>query len=154
MRRDSAAGGAPGTPAHGCPLSDSPRLDPQEYSPLSNPYAERPVRRTSAGIAVRHSGSDLPTPGPFTPAASPPAATPEHTPPRQPAGSVSASLSCGGSNYMGETGTPVESLRDWQPAELDFGSGTKVWAAPNTPPPRSLCPAGLLATVCPTPPLA
>ncbi|GBF97372.1 hypothetical protein Rsub_11019 [Raphidocelis subcapitata] len=37
------------------------------YSPASNPFGERPANRTSAGAAVRLSGSELPTPGAFTP---------------------------------------------------------------------------------------
>ena len=37
------------------------------YSPMSNPFGERPPFRTSAGVAVRLSDADLPSPAPFTP---------------------------------------------------------------------------------------
>jgi hypothetical protein len=50
----------PGTSATSTPLSD--------YSPHSQPFAERPENRTMAGVAARQTLSALPSPPPFTPA--------------------------------------------------------------------------------------
>lgn len=51
------------------PLSD--------YSPHSQPFAERPENRTMAGMAARQTLSALPSPPPFTPAAGQSSGTPQ-----------------------------------------------------------------------------
>jgi len=56
---DHTPGGSSAPSGNSTPLSD--------YSPHSQPFAERPESRTTAGMAARQTGSTLPSPPPFTP---------------------------------------------------------------------------------------
>lgn len=61
MDGTTPAGSTAPSSANSTPLSD--------YSPHSQPFAERPENRTTAGMAARQGLSALPSPPPFTPAA-------------------------------------------------------------------------------------
>jgi hypothetical protein len=121
------------TPASGLSQNGSPTSeDSSRYSPLSQPFGERPLNRTSAGAAVRQSISNLPSPPPFTPEhtsglsmASPesvhPAAAGNMSPlPFSPEGGMSAAASCASSGPTAGAYTPGVTS-GW-----GFGSSTKT----------------------------
>jgi hypothetical protein len=125
------------TPASGVSQNGSPTSqESSRYSPLSQPFGERPLNRTSAGAAVRQSISDLPSPPPFTPehtsgmsmaspesvqqpAASAAAGAASRVP-FSPEGGMSAAASCGSSGPAAGADTPGVSS-GW-----GFGSSTKA----------------------------
>jgi hypothetical protein len=129
------------TPASGMSQNDSPTSeDSSRYSPLSQPFGERPLNRTSAGAAVRQSASNLPSPPPFTPehtsgtsmaspesvqqpAAAAAAAGTVSPVPFSPDGGMSAAASCGSSGPAAGADTPGVSS-GW-----GFGSSTKAAAS-------------------------
>jgi hypothetical protein len=127
------------TPASGMSQNGSPTSeDSSRYSPLSQPFGERPLNRTSAGAAVRQSISNLPSPPPFTPehtsgismaspesvqqpaAAAAGAVSPV---PFSPDGGMSAAASCGSSGPAAGADTPGVSS-GW-----GVGSSTKAAAS-------------------------
>ncbi|WIA33416.1 hypothetical protein OEZ86_006550 [Tetradesmus obliquus] len=130
------------TPASGLSQNGSPTSeDSSRYSPLSQPYGERPLARTSAGAAVQQSISNLPSPPPFTPehtsgfsmaspetvqqqpAGTAAAAAAVSPVPFSPDGGMSAAASCGSSRPAAGADTPGVSS-GW-----GFGSSTKPSAS-------------------------
>ncbi|WIA13276.1 hypothetical protein OEZ85_006862 [Tetradesmus obliquus] len=130
------------TPASGLSQNGSPTSeDSSRYSPLSQPYGERPLARTSAGAAVQQSISNLPSPPPFTPehtsgfsmaspetvqqqpAGTAAAAAAVSPVPFSPNGGMSAAASCGSSGPAAGADTPGVSS-GW-----GFGSSTKPSAS-------------------------
>uniref|UniRef100_A0A383V850 Uncharacterized protein n=1 Tax=Tetradesmus obliquus TaxID=3088 RepID=A0A383V850_TETOB len=130
------------TPASGLSQNGSPTSeDSSRYSPLSQPYGERPLARTSAGAAVQQSISNLPSPPPFTPehtsgfsmaspetvqqqpAGTAAAAAAVSPVPFSPDGGMSAAASCGSSGPAAGADTPGVSS-GW-----GFGSSTKPSAS-------------------------
>jgi hypothetical protein len=90
--------------------SDSPNQadSGSNYSPVSNPYAERPSRRTSAGEAALVAANMPPSPPPFTPAESVSAGHPAYS-----------GDSCGSRGHAGGEGSPG-AMSNWA------GSSTKT----------------------------
>jgi hypothetical protein len=95
------------------PLSD--------YSPHSQPFAERPENRTMAGMAARQTLSALPSPPPFTPAAGQSSSTPQ----------MSAAGSNNNMRHAWSPAAPADTpgvTSGWQPAIHSPGSSSVTFA--------------------------
>jgi len=137
----SIAAAATAADAAGFP-QPHPLSQTSDYSPNSNPWAERPPYRTSAGVAVRFSASDLPTPGAFTPMSGMGGSyTPQSVMQAQHA--ASPAMSDGASNMLdtpvshaaspGEASMPSMHADAWDtPGSVEgAGSSTKPRVAPS-----------------------
>lgn len=101
------------TPAGSVSGNSTPLSD---YSPHSQPFAERPQRRTMAGVAAKQSLSALPSPPPFTPAVS---------------ASVSASASQAGMSAAGSNNMRKQQARAPGAAAADTPGVTSAWQPPS-----------------------